>query len=233
MTVPGAHPPRAASEARTGDSHERRDWVTGRLFGVTSRVDARLARAVVPTTGDVRLTISLKLGRRPSSEAVLSARESASPAARLSVWQPGVSRYDLSTSDICCYPERGVDPRIVELGLLGGVFGTWFEISGCTVLHAAAVAVGRRCLLFLGESGMGKSALAAEFLASGDTSLADDLSVVEWHGSRPRVRPAFPAMRVFPDHLEQVLGLDDLALRLEPVSPGYSKLWLPVGQPGV
>jgi hypothetical protein len=50
---------------------------------------------------------------------------------------------------------------------------------GLTVLHAAAAARGRRAVLFVGESGAGKSVLSLRLARRGWTYLSDDLAPLE------------------------------------------------------
>jgi HPr kinase/phosphorylase len=52
-------------------------------------------------------------------------------------------------------------------------------------VHASAVSVGGSCVLILGRSGSGKSALALQLMAHGATLVADDWTDISVRGGRP------------------------------------------------
>lgn len=79
---------------------------------------------------------------------------------------------------------------------------------GVFCLHASAVAVGGRCRLFLGASGVGKSTLVAG-LPTGARRLADDIVPLTC-GPPPRAVPAFPQPKLAA--AEQPVGVGALAL---------------------
>src|SRR5580692_542597 len=62
--------------------------------------------------------------------------------------------------------------------LLGQVLSFALVRQGCEPLHATAVVVEGKAVAFLGESGYGKSTLAAAFLQHGHHILTDDLLMV-------------------------------------------------------
>lgn len=106
--------------------------------------------------------------------------------------------------------------------LLGPVFGIVLRLRGLTCLHASAVEIGGRALLLCGPSGSGKSTTAAAFAARGRRVLADDVSAVEW-ADGPRVRPAYPHLRLWPDAVRALYGAAD---RLPPLTPNWEKRYL-------
>lgn len=66
-------------------------------------------------------------------------------------------------------------------------------------LHASGVMAGGGALVFLGDSGMGKSTTAAAFYARGYPLIADDLIALDLNGSGPpTVFPGFPQLRLSP-----------------------------------
>jgi hypothetical protein len=106
--------------------------------------------------------------------------------------------------------------------LLGPVFGIVLRARGLTCLHASAVAVGGRALLLCGGSGAGKSTTAAGFAARGHRVLADDVAALEWSGG-PRVRPAYPHLRLWPDAVRALYGPRG---ELPPLTPNWEKRYL-------
>lgn len=78
---------------------------------------------------------------------------------------------------------------------------------GHMVLHAAAVHTAQgHTLLALGDSGMGKSTLAAAFARSGAEVLSDDGVLLVLDSDAVRVVPCYPGLRLWPDSLDGVLA---------------------------
>jgi len=106
--------------------------------------------------------------------------------------------------------------------LLGPVFGIVLRLRGLTCLHAGAVAVGGRALLLCGPAGSGKSTTTAAFAARGHRVLADDVAALEWVDG-PRVRPAYPHVRLWPDAVRALYGPHG---HLPPLTPNWEKRYL-------
>ena len=68
-----------------------------------------------------------------------------------------------------------VRPDFASLLIVGNVMTIIFTLGGEPVLHASAVEVGGSALAFLGDSGAGKSSLAALLCAGGGRFVTDDL----------------------------------------------------------
>ncbi len=62
-----------------------------------------------------------------------------------------------------------------EYPLTGVVMAVLLSLSGHTVLHGAALAMNGRAIVLLGDSGRGKSTLAAALIARGASLLTDDV----------------------------------------------------------
>ena len=115
-------------------------------------------------------------------------------------------------------------PEWLEALLLGSVAAFVLERDGRPALHASAVEVEDRAVLFLAGNGGGKSALAAEFLRAGHALLADDVSALSGAGP-PVCRAAYPAMRMDADEADHFLGGHD---SLSLVHPRATKRWVPL-----
>jgi hypothetical protein len=102
----------------------------------------------------------------------------------------------------------------------------WLEQRGVLALHGAALARGSEAAIFLGDSGTGKSTLAAAALKAGWTVLSEDLVAVEVAGDAVTVRPSIPAIRLWPETIRQILGLD--VESLQRVDPRFDKRWVPI-----
>ncbi len=99
------------------------------------------------------------------------------------------SQLVLSVAEVGRYVARNGDEVLVDpaphareedlrLYLSGVVFGALWHQRGVLPLHAAAVLVGRGCLLFAGRSGAGKSTLAVHLAKAGYPLVTDDVSVL-------------------------------------------------------
>jgi hypothetical protein len=100
------------------------------------------------------------------------------------VREDGVIRYELV---------EGGNPALAGVVLLGTVFAALLQMRGQLVLHASAVAVGGRGVVFLGAKGAGKSSLAAACLRAGHGFLTDDVLPV---GAGGELVPGFPQIKL-------------------------------------
>ncbi len=111
--------------------------------------------------------------------------------------------------------------------LTGTSFGALLHQRRLLPLHACTVLFNDKCLVFAGISGAGKSTLAAALIGQGGTLIADDISVIDFTGTKPAVCPAFPYIKIWEDSLVH-LGLS--VAGLEPVRGELKKYYLPVEQ---
>jgi hypothetical protein len=98
------------------------------------------------------------------------------------------------------WPGPRADDGLLDTHLLASGLSLWLELTSRPVLHASAVELGGRAVLFLADRGTGKSTLAASFLADGHRMLSDDVVPVEIAANRStaRARPAFPRALLWP-----------------------------------
>jgi hypothetical protein len=68
------------------------------------------------------------------------------------------------------------------------------------------VRVQGRALVFVGETGLGKSTLAASFDAAGYPLLSDDGVVILPHEDGPRILPTYPGLRLWPDAVQALFA---------------------------
>lgn len=89
---------------------------------------------------------------------------------------PGVARFLLTGGRTAVFQaEAGADPADVPAFIAGTVLGILMHQRGQIVLHASAVAVNGKAVLFCGHSGAGKSTLAATLAQRGFPLVTDDL----------------------------------------------------------
>lgn len=101
-------------------------------------------------------------------------------------------------------PEPGMRPDApdVRLFLLGGALGYLCHQRGVLPIHASAVEIDGRAVLFTGISGAGKSTLADAFLRNGHRMLSDDVAPIELTGGSARILPSIARIRLWPDSAE-------------------------------
>jgi hypothetical protein len=103
---------------------------------------------------------------------------------------PAIARFMLTAGrDIVVAPETDADPGDLPIFLLGTVFGILLHQRERIVLHASAVEVNGRAVVFCGASGAGKSTLAAALAHRGHAVVTDDVCGLSLHGDVPTVHP--------------------------------------------
>ncbi len=123
---------------------------------------------------------------------------------------PGVARFLIKhAKSIVFEPEGHQAPEALTAFLTGSVMGLLQHLRGRVVLHASAILVGGKAVLFCGPSGAGKSTMAAAFGERGYTMLSDDLCSVDSSAKgAPKVHPDGRKHKLWESAIEK-LGLAD------------------------
>lgn len=90
--------------------------------------------------------------------------------------------------------------------LLGPVMGFVLRQRGLTCLHASAVAVKNRAIVFVGAAGAGKSTTAAAFSELGYPILSDDIVPLLDLGNSFEAQPGYPCICLWPESVETLFG---------------------------
>ena len=93
----------------------------------------------------------------------------------MSISQIGQFEIASDLQSVRVHSRPNVPSELIALFLIGNVIACVLTLTGEPVLHASAVQIGDSALAFLGESGMGKSTLAALLCADGARLITDDL----------------------------------------------------------
>ena len=109
--------------------------------------------------------------------------------------------------------------------LLGQALSFALVKSGFEPLHATVLAIDGEAVACLGESGFGKSTLAACFLEAGYQVLTDDLLILQEKSGRVLAYPGPPRIKLFPKIARRFLGEAATGVRMNPDS---EKLILPL-----
>jgi hypothetical protein len=121
-----------------------------------------------------------------------------------------------------CWPEHFTLADAATY-LIGPVLGFVLRLRGGVSLHASAVSIRDRAVLFLGPSGAGKSTLAAALARRGHAVLCDDAASIAVGASGVWVRPGSTRVRLWPDSVEALYGAAD---RLPLLTPNWGKRYL-------
>ncbi|EPC04242.1 hypothetical protein L861_02695 [Litchfieldella anticariensis FP35 = DSM 16096] len=142
---------------------------------------------------------------------------------------PHVADFLLSPGEIVC---QLCDPKfdyMVEICLLGHVLSYYLELSGVAAIHAGAVAVDERAVLFAADRTGGKSTLVASMVKAGFPLLADDIAALEERSGMVACRHGFPQLKLTS---EQALRFAGHADGFPLVHPAFDKLSVPAQQVG-
>ena len=112
-------------------------------------------------------------------------------------------------SQVDCHPLVGLPVESVSHLFVDQILPLVLAYQGKTVLHASAVSTRHGAVAFIGETGFGKSTLAASFSVSGQPALTDDCLLVEevngvWAG-----HPSYGELHLWPDIVESLFGTEN------------------------
>ncbi len=123
---------------------------------------------------------------------------------------PDLADFEVSRdgSKIRCWPVPGTTDDTVQHLYLNQVLPLALSKLGKFILHASAVEIDRVAVAFVGESGRGKSTLAASFATSGSRFLTDDGLVLGTRGGECTAMPSHPSIRLWDDSREALIDED-------------------------
>jgi len=103
--------------------------------------------------------------------------------------------------------------------LLGSVLAFVLRLRGTVPLHASAIVVDERAIVFAGSPGAGKSTTAAAFALLGYPVLSDDIVVIADEGGVMMAHPSHGHLSVWPDTAQGLFAKESLPQH----SPMYAK----------
>jgi hypothetical protein len=106
---------------------------------------------------------------------------------------------------------------------LGPVMGFLLRRRHITCLHASAVELLDRGVVFSGDAGYGKSTTAAAFALRGLPVISEDIVPLEENAGMFYAIPGYPRVCLWPDSVERLLGS---AGALPLIAPGWEKRYL-------
>jgi hypothetical protein len=172
------------------------------------RIHSEILCPELPThpqpTGNPDVTISLLPPIDSVSECLENGYFEIRPGiSRLAV--AGVARYLVEEGkQIFIEPQAGASQDEVRLFLLGSAFGALLYQRGLFPLHGSAVETSWGAMIFVGEQGVGKSTLAAQFHRKGYRLLSDDVCAIAVTPDGLLVLPALAQVRLCTDAYERL-----------------------------
>ena len=108
----------------------------------------------------------------------------------------------------------------IEHLLIDHVLPCLLDGLGELVVHASCIGLDSGCVLFLGQSGWGKSTLTGLLGRHGHAPLSDDCTLLTLNEGVVQATPTYPGLRLFDDSIEQAF---ERIPRLHPVAEYTSK----------
>lgn len=171
-----------------------------RAFGLTIDSELSLPEMASAEAGPVDVTIHWEEGAAPSEQCL---------GGGFHFRPDGISFHVREGSEIHIWSPPGMARTDISIWLLGTVMAALLHQRGLLTLHAnCLVAPDGRAIAIAGDSGSGKSSLAAAAARAGWQVLGDDLCAVD--PERLSVWPGVQRLKLWADSLER-LGLDPQA----------------------
>lgn len=122
---------------------------------------------------------------------------------------PGLADFSVGADgrEVQAWAAPGVNAATVEHLYLNQVLPMALSRQGKLVIHASAVEVNGQCVAFVGQSGLGKSTLAASFATTGAGFLTDDGLRLEWQEGLLTAIPSHPSIRLWDDSRSALVGV--------------------------
>lgn len=138
---------------------------------------------------------------------------------------PGLARFLMTAGrEITYQPEPAIPVGELAIFLVGTVFGILLHQRGHIALHASAVLVGDKAVLFCGPSGAGKSTMAAALGQASYPLITDDVCAISLEpGQRATIHPDGRQLKLWAQAIDR-LDLD--AARGEAVRNRFEKFYV-------
>lgn len=111
------------------------------------------------------------------------------------------ARFDPSQRTLVLRLLDGCQPATCQHLLIDQLLPRIRSAYSALVIHACAVRIGESAIVIAGESGWGKSTLAAALHSQGHEVLSDDCVILRIEDGAVRVRSTYPSLRLLPDSL--------------------------------
>lgn len=142
---------------------------------------------------------------------------------------PGIADFMVTADgrEISGAAPAGTPPETIHHLLLDQVIPLVLTLRNRWIFHASAVATGQGAVAFFGETGFGKSTIAASFCTRGHPLITDDCLLVKESAGAFAVQPSYPGLRLRADSSAVLFGP---ARKTSPVAHYTSKRRLDLAQ---
>ncbi|WP_306796751.1 serine kinase [Mesorhizobium sp. GbtcB19] len=199
--------PKPATETMAPSGRVRHFYKAYGLI-VSSQVALPELEPTPPATPDLEIAVGPIYFPDAASQGATAFRFE--PARQYLSWQAvGTFMISGSRRRIDVDPAPGIDDPLLAFPLLGPVMALALHQRGLLVLHASAIAVDGKSVIFMGDKGAGKSTTAGAMIRAGHRLLTDDVVALDLSDpDRPMILPGFPQLKLAADaagaiHLEQ------------------------------
>ena len=176
------------------------------VAGLTVRSEIELPELVPLVSSNDVPDIEIRFGSVPESlpHATRATFESEIAENDVLLKIPDVARYFIKTGcEILVEATPNVHAKDLRLYLLGSALGAVYLQRGYFPFHASVVVVNGNAVAFTGDSGAGKSTMAAWMNAQGYPLLCDDVCVIRLgENDVPMAYSSFPRLKLWGDALD-------------------------------
>ena len=174
-----------------------------------TRLDVRWPTADTYSVDCLPSTPSLRSGRpsatvRPTTGRMTLGLEKTSQGMMLRFPSLAVFALTGDLRRVAVQAEPGVNQETVRHLLLDQVLPRLLAHHGRLIVHGAAVEIDGRAIVFVGDTGAGKSTLAASFSSDGYRLLCDDGLLLTADALRSVALPTYQSLRLWPDSVTGV-----------------------------
>ncbi len=203
------------------------------IYGLS--VSSELECPLLPPS-EAEIDITLRLGQIPASCIPADTSKAVTALNRSCVLMDmkGIAKYLIRNgNEVIVEPYPDANENTIQLYLLGGTLGILLHQRGIMPLHGCGVVRNDKAILFLGESGYGKSTLAEAFRRKGYPLLSDDVSALTFSADKAvTVAPSYPKLGLMEDAtINFNIPLDGLpkahnkvAKYILPITKGFCKV---------
>lgn len=141
---------------------------------------------------------------------------------------PSVANFCITAGNTIRYcSTASTDQNTLRLFLLSSCMGALLQQRGYIVLHGNAISFDhQRSTVFVGDSGAGKSTMAAFYYQQGSIILADDVCAITFNAQGvPQVIPSYPQLKLWKKSAD-LLNIETKSLR--PIRSKIEKFALPI-----
>lgn len=194
------------------------------VYGLTLGVN-RCLLGLIPASSNAKVDVTVDLFGKETTELPISTENIQHGAEFISedgidyyhLWFVDSGRLDFKieargtqitanwTRNLATTWDRSAIAEVTSL-LLGQVSGYTLRLRGTLCLHGCVIKVGDYAVAFIGESGAGKSTMAAAMANKGHAILADDIAAFQEQEDYFLVQPGYPSVRLWPKSVNAVYG---------------------------